>query len=89
MVELVYIGRDGQWRFHAPHVPGQTAADLLAASGVLDRFPELQGTAPSLGIFGKRCTGDAVLREGDRVEVYRPLINDPKKARRDRAARTS
>lgn len=56
---------------------GSTAAAALAAAGF--------GGATDIGIFGRRVTADRVLRAGDRVEVYRPLVVDPKQARRRRA----
>lgn len=57
---------------------GATAGDAVAAAG----FSE----AHAIGIFGKRVKLDHPLREGDRVEIYRPLAIDPKEARRRRAA---
>jgi putative ubiquitin-RnfH superfamily antitoxin RatB of RatAB toxin-antitoxin module len=57
---------------------GATVRDALAASGVLGN---------QVGIFGKRVTMDTRLADGDRVEVYRPLLVDPKEARRRRARR--
>jgi putative ubiquitin-RnfH superfamily antitoxin RatB of RatAB toxin-antitoxin module len=64
---------------------GATAADALRQSGILDLYPELDGNSP-LGIHGRVLPPDTLLREGDRVEVYRPLTVDPKAARIDRAA---
>jgi putative ubiquitin-RnfH superfamily antitoxin RatB of RatAB toxin-antitoxin module len=64
-----------------------TAWDAVCASGVLDRWPELASGEPSVGIWG-RVTGAATgLRDGDRVELYRPLAADPQEARRRRVAR--
>jgi putative ubiquitin-RnfH superfamily antitoxin RatB of RatAB toxin-antitoxin module len=61
-----------------------TVADALRASGIAERHPEIDSAALKLGVWGKlRMPGDA-LREGDRVEVYRPLQVDPKEARRQR-----
>ena len=63
--------------------------ELLAAvkqSGVLEEFPEIDLDNSKLGIFGKLKKADTVLREGDRVEIYRKLIADPKQVRKDRAA---
>jgi hypothetical protein len=62
---------------------GSTLAQALQASGLLQRFPEL-GTAPPAGIWGRRQPPDTLLRERDRVELYRPLKVDPKEARRQR-----
>jgi putative ubiquitin-RnfH superfamily antitoxin RatB of RatAB toxin-antitoxin module len=62
---------------------GATVADALRASGVLQRHGlELQGL--DVGVWGRACAPDRVLRDRDRVEVYRPLRVDPKEARRQR-----
>jgi putative ubiquitin-RnfH superfamily antitoxin RatB of RatAB toxin-antitoxin module len=62
-----------------------TAWDAVRASGVLDRWPELAAGAPSIGLWGRVVAPDARLRDGDRVELYRPLAADPQEARRVRA----
>jgi uncharacterized protein len=62
--------------------PGASAAAALARSNFLQDYPRLQTHAPSLGIWGKRCTSETLLRDQDRVEIYRPLTIDPKEARR-------
>ena len=62
---------------------GSCLADAVAASRVLRRFPELRGAAT--GIWSRPCKEDARLREGDRVELYRPLVADAKQMRRARA----
>ena len=64
---------------------GTTAREAVERSGVLQRFPEIDPARASIGIFGKVVSRDTRLREGDRVEIYRPLIADPKDARRKRA----
>jgi putative ubiquitin-RnfH superfamily antitoxin RatB of RatAB toxin-antitoxin module len=63
---------------------GATVAEAMAASGWTQRFPALQGGEVSIGVWGRRCTGEHVLRDGDRVEVVRALRVDPKVARRER-----
>ncbi|MES9946019.1 MAG: RnfH family protein [gamma proteobacterium symbiont of Ctena orbiculata] len=63
-----------------------TAKQAIEASGILERFPEIDLSANKIGIFGKAAKLDALLAEGDRVEIYRPLIADPKEARKKRAA---
>jgi len=67
---------------------GATVADALAASELAARHPELDLARSPVGIFGRRVERHRVLAEGDRVEVYRPLIADPKDARRRRARRS-
>lgn len=65
---------------------GATVLDALTASGIIERHPEIDPGQAKLGVWGKlRQPGD-VLRDADRVEVYRPLKVDPKEARRQRYA---
>lgn len=63
---------------------GATLADALQASGWHGRFPELATRVLELGVWGRRARPEQVLQEGDRVEVYRALLVDPKVARRAR-----
>lgn len=63
---------------------GSTLAQAVALSGWAQRFPELNSPAMVAGIWGREAAADAVLREGDRVEIYRGLRVDPKVARRER-----
>lgn len=66
---------------------GTTVDQALAQSGLLDRFPEIApGKDNKIGIYAKVVKGDTVLSDGDRIEIYRPLIADPKAVRRKRAA---
>lgn len=65
---------------------GATVADAIEASGLRDRFPGLEVHPDRVGIFGRTVPLDQVLAAGDRVEIYRPLLIDPKEARRARAA---
>lgn len=64
---------------------GSTLQQALEASGLLQKHPEIDLSTNKVGVFGKLCKADAVLRDRDRVEVYRPLIADPKEVRRKRA----
>jgi hypothetical protein len=66
--------------------PGATLADAVQASGVVTRHG-LDAAALRLGVWGKPRPGDSLLRDRDRVEVYRPLTVDPKEARRQRYKR--
>lgn len=66
---------------------GSTVADAVRASGLAERFPELEIHDDHLGIFGELCRPDRVLDDGDRVELYRPLKLDPKTIRRINAER--
>ena len=64
--------------------PDATVADALHASGLLARHPEIDLARQKVGVWGKLRTPDDPLRDGDRVELYRPLTVDPKEARRQR-----
>ena len=59
---------------------------VIEKSGILQRYPEIDLAKNKVGIFGKAAKLDAMLGDGDRVEIYRPLIADPKEARKKRAA---
>lgn len=65
---------------------GTTAEEAVVKSGIMEKFPDINLAQNKLGIFGKATKHDHVLREHDRVEIYRGLIADPKGARRARAA---
>ncbi len=67
--------------------PGATVAQAVERSGLPQARPGFDWRRASLGVWGRKSGPDAVLREGDRVEVYRPLQVDPKLARRERFAR--
>jgi putative ubiquitin-RnfH superfamily antitoxin RatB of RatAB toxin-antitoxin module len=66
---------------------GATVQQALAASGLLAAHPELDLRVVQVGVWGRSTTLDALLEDGDRVEIYRPLQADPKEVRRRRAAR--
>lgn len=84
-VEVAYALPDRQ-RLLSLDVPrGCTAGQAVKRSGILAEFPEIDLGEQPLGIFGRRCSQDQPLRDGDRVEIYRPLKADPKEARRELA----
>ena len=68
---------------------GSTVQQALEASGLLQKFPEIDLAKNKPGIFGKLCKADTPLRENDRIEIYRPLLADPKEARKQRAKKTT
>lgn len=68
---------------------GATIAQALKVSGLEYDVPGVDLALMTVGIYGKKKTLDTVLREHDRVEVYRPLIADPKQARRRRPAKSA
>jgi putative ubiquitin-RnfH superfamily antitoxin RatB of RatAB toxin-antitoxin module len=65
---------------------GASVRDAVVASGVLQAFPQLALGALDLGVFNRPCTPERLLHEGDRVEIYRPLLIEPKAARHLRVA---
>jgi putative ubiquitin-RnfH superfamily antitoxin RatB of RatAB toxin-antitoxin module len=66
---------------------GATVADAIEQSGIAGAFRELDIAHAPVGIYGRTVSRGTPLRDGDRVEIYRPLVADPKHARRERAAR--
>lgn len=85
-VEVAYVAPDASYLVPLALPVGATVADAWTASGLAQRVPGLVATDANVGIFSKSCAMGTVLREGDRVEIYRPLLADPKDTRRVRAA---
>ena len=67
--------------------PGTTIEQAIAQSGVLQDIPGIDLAVQPVGIFGKKRPLDTVLRDRDRIEIYRPLLADPKDSRRRRSAK--
>ena len=65
---------------------GSTARAAIAATDIADRFPEIDFSTCALGVFARQVNDDYILSDGERVEVYRPLANDPQVSRLARAA---
>lgn len=84
-VEVVYARPDRQCVVQVPLKAGMTALDAVRAAALERQFPELTRAEPVLGIFGRRVEVSQRLRDGDRVEIYRPLRFDPREARRQAA----
>ncbi len=84
-VEVMYALPNEQSLLKVKVPQGTTIEQAIRLSGVLDKHPEIDLAKNKLGIFGKLSKADAVLRDRDRVEIYRPLIADPKEIRRQRA----
>jgi len=61
---------------------GATIRDAIAASGILNKFPEIDLETQKVGIFGKLSDIDSVVDDGDRVEIYRPITADPETVER-------
>ena len=84
-VEVVYALPSGEDAVTLSLAAGATADEAVRASGVLERHPEIDLGRQRIGIHGRVVSAQALLRDGDRVEIYRPLAVDAKEARRRRA----
>jgi uncharacterized protein len=84
-VEVVYALPHRQVLLKLEVLEGTTVAGAIARSGILERFPGLSLVPGRVGVFGRLMDPEAPVRDGDRIEIYRPLIADPKEARRKRA----
>ncbi|GAB0150042.1 RnfH family protein [Marichromatium sp. PS1] len=85
-VSVAYVGEQGQMLRAIEVACGTRLEEALHQSGVLERFPEIDLARNKVGVFGKLAKLDQALEDGDRIEIYRPLIADPKAARKRRAA---
>ncbi|PSJ79420.1 RnfH family protein [Neisseria iguanae] len=83
-IEIVYGLPDKQVLKIIQVADGTTIRQAVLQSSLENEFPDLDLHTAKLGIFGKTVKDDTVLREKDRIEVYRPLLVDPKEARRQR-----
>ncbi len=84
-IELVYALPTEQILLKLEVAKGTNIAGAIQLSGILEKHPEIDLEKGKFGIFGKLSKTDTVLREKDRIEIYRPLIADPKEVRRKRA----
>lgn len=84
-VEVVYALPHQQTLLRVQLAEGATVEDAVRASGMLDAHPEIDLARNKFGIFSKIVKLDEKVRDRDRVEIYRPLIADPKEVRRKRA----
>ncbi|MDR1646799.1 MAG: RnfH family protein [Zoogloeaceae bacterium] len=85
-VEIIYALPEMQTRARVSLPEGSTVAAAIEASGLLQKFPEIDLSKNRLGIYAKLVKVDTPLRDRDRVEIYRPLLADPKEIRKRRAA---
>lgn len=84
-IEVAYAAPDQQVLLSLSVPQGTTVAEGIEQSNIRAEFPELKMDLEAVGIFSRKVSLEHVLRAGDRVEIYRPLIMDPKEARRLRA----
>jgi len=85
-VEVAYAKPDVQVILSVEAEEGMTIRQVIERSGVLEQFPEIDMDKDKVGIFSKLSKLDATVRAKDRIEIYRPLIADPKAVRKQRAA---
>ena len=90
-VEVVYATAEQQWLLAVEVAPGTTLREAVRLSGIAEQVPGLDVDACPLGIFGKVVNEAAqqTVVEGDRIELYRPLLVDPKEVRKQRAAKVA
>lgn len=86
-VEVAYATPERQVIVSLSLPDGSTAAEAVSASCLSRQFAEIDPSSLAVGIFAKPCQLNQCLAQGDRIEIYRPLFNDPKEARRLRAAK--
>lgn len=86
-VEVAYARPEKQMIIPVRISEGATLMDAVVASGITGHFPQINLSEDKMGLFGKAVKDPAtqVLVDGDRVEIYRPLLIDPKQARVNRA----
>lgn len=84
-VEVAYGSAENQSLIQLQVQRGTTLIEAIRLSGMADKFPEINIFDSRKGIFGKFAEDDKVLGNHDRVEIYRPLLVDPREARRRRA----
>lgn len=85
-VDVCYALPEKQLLIKVKLSEGSTLQQALEASGILVKHPEIDLKKNKFGVFAKLSKVDTVLRDRDRVEIYRPLIADPKEVRKQRAA---
>lgn len=84
-VEVAYATAENQQIITVEIPEGSSIEKAIDASGILELFPEIDLTRQKIGIFSKQKKLTDIIHEGERVEIYRPLLIDPKEARRKRA----
>ena len=85
-VQIVYAQADAAWLKALSVAPGTTVGQALSLSSFAQEFPGYAAAgALAVGLYGQVCSIDRVLADGDRIEIYRPLVFDPMESRRRRA----
>ncbi|MDW7548043.1 RnfH family protein [Pseudoalteromonas peptidolytica] len=84
-VEVVFALPDKATSVSVDVPEGTSAEQAVLQSGILDKCPEVDANNLTLGVWNRTVKLHQVVNDGDRIEIYRPLIADPKEARRRRA----
>lgn len=84
-IEIAYATPLRQMILEQEIEPGVSPRDAVLASTIDQFFPEIDKKNCDIGVFGKAVRPDQQLQNGDRIEIYRPLIADPKEVRKQRA----
>jgi len=85
-IEIAYATLARQKIIECEIEAGISPRDAIRQSQITQHFPEIDPESCDIGVFGKAVSADYELSDGDRIEIYRPLIADPKEVRRQRAA---
>lgn len=84
-IEVVYAESEQQFLQSLSVTQDCTVADAIQQSGLLEQFPQIDLSTNKIGIFSRLVTLQSTVQDGDRIEIYRPLLIDPKQSRRIRA----
>jgi putative ubiquitin-RnfH superfamily antitoxin RatB of RatAB toxin-antitoxin module len=84
-IEVAYALLDQQWLLAVEVEEGSTIEAAILQSGILQQAPAINLRRQTVGVFSKRKQLSDVVEDGDRIEIYRPLVIDPKEARRAKA----
>lgn len=85
LVEVAYATPEQQTILVVQIKENTTIEDAIIHSGILQIFPEIDLTRQKVGVFSKQKAATDLMQENDRIEIYRPLLMDPKEARKKRA----
>ena len=86
-ISVCYAIGQHEWLHRMRVEAGTMIGAAIERSGVLEAFPDINLSTQPVGIYAKKKTLETVLRARDRIEIYRPLVADPKESRRKRAAK--
>ncbi len=87
-IEVAFAKPDNQVVIEFQCVKGKSVQQAINESGILQQCPEIDQAEMCVGIYGKACKLEKVVEQGDRIEIYRPLKQNPMDARRNRAVKT-